>query len=443
MTLWDKGIETNQLTAKFTSGKDRELDRHLAPYDVLGTIAHVMMLERIGLLSKKELSALKKELKVIYRKIETGKFKIEPGVEDIHSQIELMLTEALGETGKKIHTARSRNDQVLLDLKLYVRDRIREIVNQIDILSKTLINLSNKHKEVLMPGYTHMQVAMPSSFGLWFGAYAESLVEDMILLNAAYNITNQNPLGSAAGFGSSFPIDRSITTELLGFDNLHVNVVNAQMNRGKMEKTVAFALGAVGATLSRLAGDICTYSGQNFGFISLPEAFTTGSSIMPHKKNPDIFELVRATGNKLQALPVEIMLINSNLPSGYHRDFQIIKENFLPAFDLLTNIISVTGMVIDKIKVNNKIIDKEIYNDLFSVEEVNRLVKQGVPFRDAYKKVAGKIGDKNYKPSRTLEHTHTGSMGNLCNELILEKRDRIREKFNFKKAENAMINLLK
>jgi argininosuccinate lyase len=381
------------LTGDFTSGKDRELDRHLAPYDVLGTIAHVRMLESIGLLTENELSALEKELRVIYRMIEAGEFKIEPGVEDVHSQIELMLTEALGDTGKKVHTARSRNDQVLLDLKLFVRDRLMEIVNQTVRLSGTLINLSNKHKGTLMPGYTHMQVAMPSSFGLWFGAYAESLAEDLILLKAAYCITNQNPLGSAAGFGSSFPIDRSMTTELLGFDNMHVNVVNAQMNRGKMEKTVAFALGTVGSTLSRMAGDICIYSGQNFGFMTLPDEFTTGSSIMPHKKNPDIFELIRATGNKLQALPVEIMLISSNLPSGYHRDFQIIKENFIPAFDLLISILSVTEMVIGRIKVNPEIIDKEIYNDLFSVEEVNRLVKQGLPFREAYKKVAGRIGE--------------------------------------------------
>ncbi len=443
MTLWDKGTETNHVTGDFTSGKDRELDLHLASYDVLGTIAHVRMLESIGLLTKNELSAFEKELKVIYRMIEAGEFKIEPGVEDVHSQIELMLTEALGETGKKVHTARSRNDQVLLDLKLFVRDKLMEIVNQTVRLSGTLINLSNKHKGTLMPGYTHMQVAMPSSFGLWFGAYSESLTEDMILLQAAYSITNQNPLGSAAGFGSSFPIDRSMTTELLGFDNMHVNVVNAQMNRGKMEKTVAFALGGVGATLSRMAGDICTWSGQNFGFMTLPDEFTTGSSIMPHKKNPDIFELIRATGNKLQALPVEIMLISSNLPSGYHRDYQLIKENFIPAFNLLINILSVTEMVIGRITVNPEIIDKEIYNDLFSVEEVNRLVKQGVPFREAYKQVAGRIGNKNYKPLRELDHTHAGSMGNLCNELILEKTERIKEGFDFQKVENAMINLLK
>ncbi len=443
MTLWDKGTETNHMTGDFTSGKDRELDRHLAPYDVLGTIAHVRMLKSIGLLTENELSALEKELRIIYRMIEADEFKIESGVEDVHSQIELMLTEALGETGKKVHTARSRNDQVLLDLKLFVRDRLMEIVNQIVNLSGTLIKLSNKHKGNLMPGYTHMQVAMPSSFGLWFGAYAESLAEDLILLNAAYCITNQNPLGSAAGFGSSFPIDRRMTTELLGFDNMHVNVVNAQMNRGKMEKTVAFALGSVGSTLSRMAMDICTYSGQNYGFMTLPDEFTTGSSIMPHKKNPDIFELIRATGNKLQALPVEIMLISSNLPSGYHRDFQLIKENFIPAFDLLINILSVTEMVIGRIVVNPEIIDQEIYDDLFSVEEVNRLVKQGVSFREAYKKVAGRIGNKKYKPLRELDHTHTGSMGNLCNELILEKTERIKAGFDFKKVENAMMNLLK
>jgi len=443
MTLWDKGIETNKLTGDFTSGKDRELDLHLASYDVLGSIAHVRMLQSIGLLTENELFSLEKELKCIYKMIEDGEFKIEPGVEDVHSQIELMLTEALGETGKKVHTARSRNDQVLLDLKLFVRDRLREIVKQTVKLSGTLITLSNKHKGTLMPGYTHMQVAMPSSFGLWFGAYAEGLAEDMILLKAAYSITNQNPLGSAAGFGSSFPIDRSMTTKLLGFDNMHVNVVNAQMNRGKMEKTVAFALGSVGSTLSRMAMDICTYSGQNYGFMTLPDEFTTGSSIMPHKKNPDIFELIRATGNKLQALPLEIMLISSNLPSGYHRDFQLIKENFIPAFDLLINILSVTEMVIDRITVNPDIINKEIYNDLFSVEEVNRLVKQGIPFREAYNKVAGEIGNKNYSPQKELDHTHDGSLGNLCNELIAEKIENIKAGFDFKKVDNAMMNLLR
>ena len=443
MTLWDKGIETNKLTGDFTSGKDRELDLHLASYDVLGTIAHVRMLQSIGLLTENELFSLEKELKGIYKMIEAGEFKIEPGVEDVHSQVELMLTKALGETGKKVHTARSRNDQVLLDLKLFVRDRLREIVKQTVKLSGTLITLSNKHKGTLMPGYTHMQVAMPSSFGLWFGAYAEGLAEDMILLKAAYRITNQNPLGSAAGFGSSFPIDRSMTTKLLGFDNMHVNVVNAQMNRGKMERTVAFALGSVGSTLSRMAMDICTYSGQNYGFMTLPDEFTTGSSIMPHKKNPDIFELIRATGNKLQALPVEIMLISSNLPSGYHRDFQLIKENFIPAFDLLINILSVTEMVIDRITINPDIIDKEIYNDLFSVEEVNRLVKQGIPFREAYNKVAGEIGNKNYSPQKELDHTHDGSLGNLCNELIAEKIENIKAGFDFKKVDNAMMNLLR
>ena len=443
MTLWDKGIETNKLTGDFTSGKDRELDLHLASYDVLGTIAHVRMLQSIGLLTENELFSLEKELRGIYKMIEAGEFKIEPGVEDVHSQVELMLTKALGETGKKVHTARSRNDQVLLDLKLFVRDRLRQIVKQTVKLAGTLITLSNKHKGTLMPGYTHMQVAMPSSFGLWFGAYAEGLAEDMILLKAAYRITNQNPLGSAAGFGSSFPIDRSMTTKLLGFDNMHVNVVNAQMNRGKMEKTVAFALGSVGSTLSRMAMDICTYSGQNYGFMTLPDEFTTGSSIMPHKKNPDIFELIRATGNKLQALPVEIMLISSNLPSGYHRDFQLIKENFIPAFDLLINILSVTEMVIDRITINPDIIDKEIYNDLFSVEEVNRLVKQGIPFREAYNKVAGEIGNKNYSPQKELDHTHDGSLGNLCNELIAEKIENIKAGFDFKKVDNAMMNLLR
>jgi len=443
MKLWEKGIETNKLTAEFTSGKDRELDLHLASVDVLGSIAHVRMLQSIGLLTNTELLSLENELKRIYRIIEEGDFKMDYGVEDIHSQIELMLTNALGETGKKIHTARSRNDQVLLDLKLFARDRLKETVNQTMGLFGTLISLSNKYKEILMPGYTHMQVAMPSSFGLWFGAYAESLTEDMILLRAAYSLVNQNPLGSAAGFGSSFPVNRSMTTELMGFESMHVNVVNAQMNRGKMEKTVAFALSSVASTLSRLAMDVCTYSGQNYGFIKLPDEFTTGSSIMPHKKNPDIFELIRANGNKLQALPFEIIMISSNLPSGYHRDFQLIKESFIPAFDLLLDIISVTELVIKTIEVNTDILDNDIYRDLFSVEEVNRLVIGGIPFREAYKMVAGKTGNKNFWTGKKPEHTHEGSLGNLCNDMIEKKMEKVMAGFDFVKVEDAIKNLLK
>lgn len=442
MKMWDKGIEVNRLIEEFTSGRDREVDLKLAGYDILGSLAHVKMLAGIGLLNEHELSSLVNELKNIYYKVQKGEFVIEKDVEDVHSQLEIMLTRALGETGKKVHTARSRNDQVLLDLKLYSRDRIKEIVLETGKLFDTLISLSNRYKDVLMPGYTHMQIAMPSSFGLWFGAYAECLAEDMILLESAYKITDQNPLGSAAGFGSSFPVDRDLTTRLLGFGNMHVNAVNAQMNRGKMEKIVAFALGSVGSTLSRLATDICTWSGQNFGFFTLPDEFTTGSSIMPHKKNPDAVELIRAKGNKLQSLTSEIALIGSNLPSGYHRDFQLIKESYFPAFDILFEIIPVTKLVIANLRVNPGIINDELYRNLFSVEEVNRLVMQGYAFRDAYKAVAGKIADGSFTPGKLSVHTHEGSMGNLCNHLIEKKMDDIMNKFDFSKVEKAFESLL-
>ncbi len=442
MNLWDKGKETDKLVASFTSGKDSKLDHHLAKYDVLGSIAHVKMLSSIGLLSVDEAGSLVLELKNIYRNICDGKFIIEDGVEDVHSQVEFMLTLALGETGKKVHTARSRNDQVLLDMKMFVRDKIREVVMQTHSLFKTLIELSNENKDLLMPGYTHMQAAMPSSFGLWFGGYAESLTEDMMLLKASYNITNRNPLGSAAGFGTSFQVDRNMTTNLLGFESMHVNVVNAQMNRGKMEKTVAFALGGIASTLSKLAMDICLYSGQNFGFLEIPEKFTTGSSIMPHKKNPDIFELIRATGNKLQALSIETAMIGTNLPSGYHRDFQLIKENFIPAFDSLLEIISITDRVIKGVKINKDVINKEIYRHIFSVEEVNRLVMKGTPFRDAYKIVAGRIDSDQYRAREEISHTHEGSIGNLCNELIAEKMEKVISGFEFGIVEKACKDLL-
>lgn len=442
MNLWDKGVAANKLVIDFTSGKDRELDLQLASYDVLGSIAHVKMLNRIGLLTNDELSSMVKELKKTYSKIEKGEFMIEEGVEDIHSQIELLLTNTLGDTGKKVHTARSRNDQVLLDIKLFSRDKIKDIVRQTRTLFSTLISLSNEHKDILMPGYTHMQIAMPSSFGLWFGAYAESLTEDMILLQAAYRITNQNPLGSAAGFGSSFPVDRRMTTELLGFDSMHVNAVNAQMNRGKLENTIAFAIGSLGATLSRMAMDICIWSGQNFGFIILPDEFTTGSSIMPHKKNPDIFELIRARGNKLQALSGEISMINTNLPSGYHRDFQVIKESFIPAFNMLQEMLSITDFIISKIKINPEIIEDELYQDIFSVEEVNKLVIKGSSFRDAYKEVAAKMANGRYSPSKKIDHTHEGSIGNLCNDIITGKMEHVIAGFEFTKVEDAFRNLL-
>jgi argininosuccinate lyase len=442
MKLWDKGVDTNRLVGEFTAGRDREIDLQLASWDVLGSIAHARMLQSINLINTEELSLLENELKQIHKKILEGDFMIREEAEDVHSQIEFMLTEALGDTGKKIHTARSRNDQVLLDMKLFAREKIREVVYRVRSLFDCLISLSNQHKEVLMPGYTHMQIAMPSSFGLWFGAYAESLTDDLLLLQAAYKVTNQNPLGSAAGFGSSFPVDRGMTTELLGFDNMHVNVVNAQMNRGKMEKIVAFALGSVGSTLSRMAMDVCLFSGQNFGFFKLPDEFTTGSSIMPHKKNPDVFELIRARGNKLQSLSYEITMIGSNLPSGYHRDFQLIKESFIPSFDLLLEMLSITELVTGNIRVDPLVIDNPLYQDIFSVEEVNRLVIQGTSFRDAYREVAGKIAEGTYVAGEKPDHTHEGSIGNLCNELIIEKMDSIIAGFDFEKIENARKHLL-
>ena len=442
MKLWEKGISANKRIDEFTAGRDRQIDLLLAPWDVLGSIAHARMLSSIDLITENELGLLEDELVRIYEMTGTGEFRIGDEIEDVHTQVEHMLTEALGDTGKKIHTARSRNDQVLLDMKLFARDKIRQVAEQTASLFEALISLSEKNKEVLMPGYTHMQVAMPSSFGLWFGAWAESLAEDMILLRAAYRIADQNPLGSGAGYGSSFNIDRRLTTDLLGFENMHVNVVNAQMNRGKMEKTIAMAIGSIGSTLSRLAMDICLYSGQNFGFIRLPDEFTTGSSIMPHKKNPDVFELIRARGNKLQALPCEIALVTANLPSGYHRDFQQIKESFLTSFDMLLEMLSVTGMIIDKMIISPDITGNDLYRDLFSVEEVNRLVSRGMSFRDAYRVVAGKIADGTMEAGRELDHRHEGSIGNLCNGLIREKMRQEMSGFDFQRAENAINKLL-
>lgn len=442
MQLWEKGIVTDKKVLEFTTGRDRELDLQLAKYDIVGSIAHTLMLEKIGLVTKSESTMLTDELKKILNSVGDGTFKIDDEVEDIHSQIELMLTKALGKTGKKIHTARSRNDQILLDMKLYAREMIKEVVLKTREIIRTLVSMSNEHKDVLMPGYTHMQIAMPSSFGLWFGAYAESLAEDLVMLQAAYKITNQNPLGSAAGFGSSFPVDRTMTTDLLGFDSMHFNVVNAQMNRGKMEKCVAFALGSIGSTLSRMAMDVCIYSGQNFGFFTLPDDITTGSSIMPHKKNPDLFELIRAKGNKLQAVSYEISLIGANLPSGYHRDFQIIKESFFPAFGLILDMLTLANSFIGRLKVNAVIPGNELYSPVFSVEEVNKLVMQGVSFRDAYREVASKIADGNYNPVQNVEHTHEGSIGNLCNDKIIDKMEQTISGFNFKQAEEAVKKLV-
>ncbi|MFP4507128.1 MAG: argininosuccinate lyase [Cyclobacteriaceae bacterium] len=431
MKIWDKGISVDKRIEAFTIGRDRELDVWLAPFDVQGSMAHCRMLQKIGLLSQEELDQLLPALEEIYVMAQRGEFSIEEGIEDVHSQVELMLTRKLGEVGKKIHSGRSRNDQVLLDLRLYIRHELQEIVKLSRKLFDTLLSLSDKHKEVLMPGYTHTQVAMPSSFGLWFGAYAESLVDDLILLQAAYKVANQNPLGSAAGYGSSFPLDRSMTTQLLGFEAMSYNVVYAQMGRGKVEKTVSFALSSVAATLGKLSADVCLYMSQNFAFVSLPDTLTTGSSIMPHKKNPDVFELMRAKANKLQALPNEISLIIGNLTSGYHRDLQLVKESFLPAFEDLKNCLSIADYMLQHLQVNDHILHDEKYKYLFSVEAVNAEVLKGVPFRDAYKKIGQQIAEGTYDPPRQVDHTHEGSIGNLCNDSIREKMENVLKMFPF------------
>lgn len=442
MKLWDKGYDTNKLIETFTIGKDKELDILLAPYDIIGTIAHIIMLKSIGLLKKDELKILHTELVNIYNDTLSGKFIIEDGVEDVHSQVELMLTRKLGDIGKKVHSGRSRNDQVLLDLKLFMRNEIIELVQLTRQLANQLITVSEKYKDVLMPGYTHLQVAMPSSFGLWFGAYVESLSDDLVLTEAAFRIANQNPLGSAAGYGSSFPLNRQMTTDLLAFESMNYNVVYAQMGRGKVEKTVAFALSSIAATLAKFAMDTCLYNSQNFAFIKLPDEFTTGSSIMPHKKNPDVFELIRAKCNKIQALPNEIALIINNLPSGYHRDLQIIKENFMPAFENLKQCLSITNLMLENIEVNSNILEDDKYNYIFSVEEVNKNVLQGIPFRDAYKIVAAEIEKANYKPNQKILHTHEGSIGNLCNDKIKMKLDKTINNFKIENIEKASNNLL-
>ncbi len=440
--LWEKNVQVNEAIEKFTVGRDRELDVYLAKYDVLGSMAHITMLETIGLLTSAELRSLLDELKQIYAQAERDEFVIEEGVEDVHSQVELMLTRRLGDVGKKIHSGRSRNDQVLVDLKLYTRDRIRALVEHVDILFRELIAQSNRYKQVLMPGYTHLQVAMPSSFGLWFGAYAEGLTDDLLLLQAAYKITNRNPLGSAAGYGSSFPLNRSLTTELLGFDSMDYNVVYAQMGRGKTERNVAFAMAGIAGTLSKLAFDACMFNSQNFGFIKLPDECTTGSSIMPHKKNPDVFELLRAKCNKLQALPQQIVLIMNNLPCGYFRDLQLIKEVFLPAFAELEDCLQMAAYIINKMKVNEHILDDSRYDNMFSVEEVNRLAAEGMPFRDAYKTVGLAIEAGNFTPNKQIHHTHEGSIGNLCNDAIEAWMDQVLKGFGFEKVAEAEKKLL-
>ena len=440
--LWEKNVQVDHEVDLFTVGKDREMDLYLAPYDVLGSMAHITMLESIGLLTKEELQLLLKELRAIHSVAEKGEFVIEEGIEDVHSQVELMLTRQLGDMGKKIHSGRSRNDQVLLDLKLFTRAKIQQIVKSAEKLFQVLLEQSDRYKHVLMPGYTHLQIAMPSSFGLWFGAYAESLVDDLRLMEAAYRICNRNPLGSAAGYGSSFPLNRQMTTDLLGFDSLDYNVVYAQMGRGKMERTVAFAMAGIAATLSKLAFDACLFNSQNFGFIKLPDQFTTGSSIMPHKKNPDVFELTRAKCNKIQGLPKQITLICNNLPSGYFRDLQIIKEVFLPAFDELNDCLTMVTHMMREIKVNEHILDDDKYALVFSVEEVNKRVLNGVPFRDAYKQVGLEIEAGQFVPQKQVNHTHEGSIGNLSNDKIAALMKEIMNTFQFEKVNQAEKELI-
>ncbi len=443
MKLWNKDEKINKKVEDFTVGNDRKLDIYLAEFDVLGTLAHITMLESINLLKKEELHKLKSELLAIYMQIKENKFQIREGIEDVHSQVEFMLTEKLGSLGEKIHAGRSRNDQVLADIKLFIRDKIKTIAYKTESLFDVLTNQSEKYKDVLLPGYTHLQIAMPSSFGLWFGSYAESLTDDLQLLLAAYRINNQNPLGSAAGYGSSFPINRQLTTELLGFDLMSYNVVYAQMGRGKTEKITAMAIALIASTLSRLANDICLYMSQNFNFLSLPDEYVTGSSIMPHKKNPDVFEILRAKCNKLQTLHNEISYITNNLPSGYFRDFQIIKESLFPAFICIEDCLSVSADLIEKLIIKKDILDDEKYKYLFSVEEVNKEVLKGVPFREAYMKIKKRIQENKYVGGKTIKHTHEGSIGNLCNHKIREKMNKILSDFQFEKTERAINKLLK
>ena len=442
MKLWEKNFEINKEIERFTVGRDREMDMYLAKYDVLGSMAHITMLESIGLLEKDELTLLLAELKNIYQACERGEFVIEDDVEDVHSQVEMLLTRKLGDMGKKIHSGRSRNDQVLVDLKLFTRHQLKDIAYEVKSLFDELIAKSEQYKNVLMPGYTHLQVAMPSSFGLWFGAYAESLADDLLFLQAAYRMTNRNPLGSAAGYGSSFPLNRTMTTQLLGFDSMDYNVVYAQMGRGKMERNVGFAIATIAGTLAKMAFDACMFNSQNFSFVKLPKECTTGSSIMPHKKNPDVFELIRAKSNKLQALPQQVTLIMNNLPVGYFRDLQIIKEVFLPAFDELKDCLEMAAYIINKIEVNEHILDNPMYDPMFSVEEVNRLAANGMPFRDAYKKVGLDIEAGNFVPDKNIHHTHEGSIGNLMNDKIQQLFNSILSDFHFERMEEAEKALL-
>ncbi|MFD1142079.1 argininosuccinate lyase [Larkinella insperata] len=448
MKLWQKATSDTESKAiadkieQFTVGRDREMDLYLAPFDVLGNLAHATMLETINLLTSEELSVLRAELKNIYQQIQDGQFVIEEGVEDVHSQVELMLTRTLGDVGKKIHSGRSRNDQVLVDLKLFTRDRLWQVAEAVQRVFDRLIIRSEQHKADLLPGYTHLQIAMPSSFGLWFGAYAEALADDMLTLQTAYRLANRNPLGSGAGYGSSFPLNRTLTTELLGFEGMHVNVVYAQMSRGKTEQTALTALAAVAATLSRMAMDICLYNSQNFGFLTLPDALTTGSSIMPHKKNPDVAELLRAKTNRLKALPMEVTLVMSNLPSGYHRDMQILKEILMPAFEEILNCLQITDFMLEHLQVKTNLLDDPKYDPLFSVERVNELVLQGVPFREAYLQVKTEVEEGSYTASRTLKHTHEGSLGNLGNDQIVKQMNTALQGFGAEKVASALRQLV-
>ena len=442
MKLWQKDKVALASVEKFTVGNDRVLDIYLAPFDVLGSLAHTIMLESIGLLTKRELALLQDELKNIYGLTQQGNFSLNDGVEDIHSQVELMLTKKLGDVGKKIHSARSRNDQVLVDLKLFLRSEIEKLVNSTKEFFDLLLQQSDKYKDDLLPGYTHLQLAMPSSFGLWFGAYAESLIDDLITVHAAYEVVNKNPLGSAAGYGSSFPINRTMTTELLGFDELNYNVVYAQMGRGKTERIVAAAMANIAATLSKLSMDACLYLNQNFAFISFPDDLTTGSSIMPHKKNPDVFELIRSQCNRIQALPNEIMMMTVNLPSGYHRDLQLIKEHIIPAFENLQSCLQMAGLLLSNIQVKKDLLADKKYQYLFSVDEVNKLVLQGVPFRDAYKQIGQDIDKGNFTYGVSPTHTHEGSIGNLQLNQVSDMMNEVLNRFNFAKVNQRLQELL-
>lgn len=442
MKLWQKDKASLAAVEQFTVGKDREMDAFLAPFDVLGSMAHITMLQSIGLLEAEELTILKQELRNIYQEIQSGNFKLEDDVEDIHSQVELLLTRRLGEVGKKIHSGRSRNDQVLVDLKLFLRHELQTMTEEVLGLFHLLQQKSEEYKAHLIPGYTHLQIAMPSSFGLWFGAYAESLVDDLTMLQGAYKVVNKNPLGSAAGYGSSFPLDRELTTALLGFDSLNYNVVYAQMGRGKTEKIVSFALAGIASTVAKMAMDACMFMNQNFGFISFPDELTTGSSIMPHKKNPDVWELIRSHGNKLQALPNEIAMMITNLPSGYHRDLQLLKENLFPAFQTLKDCIRMSRLMLENIRIKENILDDEKYQYLFSVEVVNNLVLQGTPFREAYKKVGMDIENGTFSPDKEVKHTHAGSIGNLCTEQIAAQMDAVMKGFPFEAVDKALEKLL-